>query len=574
MLLRFRLVGGVVVPTALFVAMIVLLLSTSLIATVSYNFGMSRRSVEETEFRYLSFAAVNEMISDLNNLEDQLDPEAFTKNQPRRVLLHGRVTESWVEPIDGSTDRVFVVAKTFRPGQGNPIVVKRLANFKLNTLARAYTNVTDTNKDSPDPIYFSDASNSGAWDRLPDLPRQRYSPSGTIELKQGELAGSIPYVAGSPDGSLYALYAPTLDGWDDQASTAIFLGFIPMTLPWGDFALNTMVNGTQQGLTVGDMVPVAQVLVGHVKDVTVSKGALMLKYSHDSGQWTALPPVEEATLVNGKFEVDSGNYHVQGVAGPLAAYDGGLTAPIYRRGQDSIYQYSDESGDWKVLTPPGTDVMHLAADSVGKTYVQTGDLQPVGIKYLLDILLKNLLDIYPNTSTSALYKQDDEGWAPISNPPARFFDKSGNLVQSSYKGSRGPFLGGMVGGEEGELYVVNRPSSAHLVDTIYKYSNERVWEVVPSPPNKYFDESGLEVELSELPTRLEVGSGSEGELLLRVPNDKGSDGIFVKTKTGYEMFSSVKSASGAYEKVLSQMSGGRPLDGSGKGTFHVKATYF
>ncbi|MCA9797140.1 MAG: hypothetical protein KC910_35260, partial [Candidatus Eremiobacteraeota bacterium] len=468
---------GIIVPTALFVAMFVLLLSTVLIASVSYNFSLSLGSIEATEFRYLSLGAANELLSDLNS---GLELTTYTRDNPRRVTNGGRVVESWVEPIDDDTKTVLVVAQTFTPGQGKPEVVKRLAIFKEHTLARVYTNVTNTDKDSPDPIYFSELSEAGAWNRLPDLPRARYSDSGVLESKPGEVAGTIPYISGSPDGSLYIVYAPTLDGWDDRPSPAYFFG-IPVVLPWGDFALNTMVNGGKQGLTVGDLVPVAQVLVGQVDDVTVSKGAVMYKFSHDDGEWTALPPVEEATLVNGEFAVDTGNYHVQGVAGPPAAYKGGVTVPMYRKGQDSIYEYTDESKQWSIHKPPGKDIMLLATDQGGTEYVQTGDLRQVGPKYLFDILIANLTQIYPNTRTSALHKLENGQWTPIKDPPARFYDKSGKLVDSPYRGSRGPTLGGMIGGDDGELFVVNRPSRAGLVDTVYKYSGGG-WEAVPSPP--------------------------------------------------------------------------------------------
>lgn len=556
-------------PTALFVAMFVLLLSTVLIASVSYNFSLSLGSIEATEFRYLSLGAANELLSDLNS---GLEPTTYSRDNPRRVTNGGRVVESWVEPVDQEAKTVLVVAQTYSPGQGKPEQIKRLANFKERTLARVYTNVTNTDKDSPDPIYYSELSDSGAWNRLPDLPRARYSDAGVLEYKPGEVAGSIPYISGSPDGSAYVVYAPTLDGWDDKPSPAFFFG-IPIFLPWGDFALHTMVNGGNQGLTVGDLVPVAQVLVGQVKDVTVSKGAVMYKFSHDDGDWTALPPVEEATFVNGEMVKQPGNYHVQGVAGPPAAYEGGVSVPVYRRGQDSIYTYTDETNQWTITMPPGKDILLMAADQGGHEYVQTGDLEPVGIKYLLDILIANLTQIYPNTHTSALYRHADGEWTPIPDPPARFYDKSGQLVDSSYPKKRGPTLGGMVGGDEDELFVVNRPSKSGLVDTVYKYS-AGAWEPIPSPPNKYFDSSGAEIEQSGLPKRLEVGMGSDGQLILRVPTTKGSDAIFLQTDEGYDILPPVHGEGGSLEKFLSQMSAGQKRDGSGKGTYYVKATYF
>lgn len=561
----------------MFVAMFVLLLATVMVAGVSLNFSNALNSVETTEFRYLSLGATNELLSELNA---GLERDTYTRGNPRRVKEGGRIIESWVEPLEENEKFVFVVARTFRSGGGKPQVVKKLAMFREHTLARVYTNVTDTDKANPDPVYYSDLSSSGAWSQLPDLSRTRYTNAGTLETKTGQVAGTLPYVSGAPDGSMYVVYAPTLDGWDDKPSPAYFFGIpIPIVLPWGDLALHTIVNGGRKGLTVGDLTPVAQVLIGHVTEVTVSKGAIMMKYSHDDGAWTPLPPAEEAALVGSDFVVDPGNYHLQGVAGPPMAHDKGLTVPLYRKGQDSIYQYSHDTEQWSVVKPPGEDVMLLTTEQSGDAvYVQTGKLQPVGPGYLLNIIaiaagLGDENGIYANTSTSALHRYADGEWTPVPDPPARYFDKSGELKDRSY-GARGPTLSGMVGGDDGELYVVNRPpQGSGLVDTVWRY-HERVWEVVPSPPNKYFDSAGTEVEGSGLPQRLEPGVGLDGQLILRVPTRNGADAIFLKTDEGYDLLPPVHADGGPFEQFLSQISGGAQRDGSGRGGYTVKATYF
>ena len=566
----------------MFVAMFSLLMATVLIANVSSNFDRSLRSVEATEFRYLSFAATNELLSDLGG---GLELDTFSKDHPRRVETDGRVTESWVELLEeGEKKNVFVVAKTYRQSVGQPEVVRRLATYHENTRARVYTNAIDTDTDTADPIFFNDISNSSgntlAWDQLPPLPRTRYTATGTLETKPGENAGTIPYITGSPDGSLYTLYSPTIDGWGDPASPAYFLGIpIPISLRWGDFARNTIVNGGQQGMTVGDLAPVPQVLINSVVDQTaVSKGALFMKYSHENNDWTPLPPAEEAAFVGGQFVTDPGNYALHGVAGPPVAHDGGLSIPLFRKGQDSIYRYSNETSQWSVLKPPGRDVLLMANDQNGTPIVQTGNLQPVGPLYLLDILAGNLLGIYPNTNTSALHKYEDGQWSALPNPPAKFFNKSGGLVNKAYPGSRGPLLSGMVGGKPGEFFVVNRPpSSSGLVDTIYKYS-DGAWELVPSPPDKSYDSSGNEVSRDDLPSRLEACVGSDGQLIIRVPNEGGGlDGIFVqdeKDKGEYDLLAPIQAENGSFQQFLSQMSVGKRRNENGRGAYSVRATYF
>ena len=565
---------GMVVPTALFVAMFALLISTMLLANVSYNFGFSLRAVEATEFRYLSLAASNELLSDLNA---GLDRDRFREGSPRTTRHGGWVTESWVETLPGETNNVLVTARTYRPSRKDlSETVRQLATYREKVLTRVYTNVTDTDKSNPDPTYFNDMKESGSWSTLPAPPRVRYRDDGTLETKAGESAGTIPYVAGAPDGSLYALYAPALDGWGDEPSPVFFFG-VPMTIPWGDFALNTIVAGGRQGMTVGDLAPIPQVLVEGAPDVAISKGAMFQKYSHDTNQWTPLPPAQEAKMVNGKFEVQPGNYHLQGVAGSPVAYDGGMMTPLFRKGKDSIYRYTEKSESWEVLTPPGQDVLLMGTDQSGNAYIQSGELKPVGLEYLLMILVKDLTGIYPNTPKTALHQYKDKAWSTLPDPPAKFYDSDGNLNDRAYP-SKGPTLSGIVGGKEGEFFIVNRPpKNSGLVDTMYKYS-DGAWEVVPSPPNTHFDNSGAEVEESGYPQKLEICTGSDGLLIVRVPNDgNGLDAIFVqdeKDTKSFNILKPVQAADGSYEEFFSQMAGGRRQRDNGLGAFYVRATYF
>lgn len=556
---------AVIIPTAMFVAMFVLLLCTFLIASVSYNFSNSLGSVEATECRYISLAAANELISDMNA---GLDPATFTESNPRRIDDRGRIVESWVEPLDEEYKKILVVARTYRSGV-KPEVVKRLSTFKPLTTARLYTNNTDQDISKPDPIYYSEVAESGEWSVLPDPPKMRYTDAGVLETVPGEVVGSIPYMSGSPDGNLYALYVPVMDGWQDKP-TWIFI----LPLKQGELALKTVVTGGQQGMTVGDLQPILQVLIDYASEVTLSKGMVPMKYSHDDNAWTALPPVPNVRIVNGQAQVEAGNYHLDGVGGPPVAWDGGGAAAVYLKGQDAIVQLDADADAWTAVTAPPGDITYLAADHEGTLYTQTASLQRVNIGYLLNILLGNLTSIYANTPTSALHKRVDGQWQQIPDPPAKFYDDSGQLVDSPYPGTRGPTIGGMIGGEEGKLLVVNRPSNSALKDTVWKYT-DGVWEVVPSPPNTYFDGSGAEVNAGGVPARLEVGMGSDGQAIVRIPSTLGADAIYTESETGdWELVPVVQSGGSGVVQTLSQMSGGQKKDGSGKGTFIVKATYF
>lgn len=635
--------NGVIIPTALFVAQVVLLLVTFMFASITYNFNMSLGQVEATEFRYLSLGAANELISKLNNeieLNDgvesppikdgELQYDAPTKEDPEQFIEQGRVIERWIEPLDDEVgEKVLVVARTYRQSRSNAQEVRLLARFRSNTLARVYNNSLDGDRSTVDPIYYSESSPSGAWEQLPDVTKVIYGTDGALQTFEGETANSIPYISGSPDGSVYVLYAPVLDGWEDRKATMALppihglnlaklgplieftltgglsdvgvvlesvLGLLSpqptLDIKLGKFALNTIDTGNKMGMTIGDLQPINQVLIEYASEVTIAKGASMLKYDHDSDSWKTLPPLENLVLADdGQFVSETGNYYVQGVAGPPTGFEGGMAFPLYRKGQDAVIRYDDKEGTAEKVnlstlpvlpaqgetgTPPvpGKDILLLASDQTGAVYAQTGDLEPVDFNYLLDVMLGNLDSISAETLTSSIHKYENGTLTHVPNPPAKFFDKSGNLVEDPYPGSRGPTLGGMVGGETGELTVVNRPTAPGLVDTVYRFRDNE-WEVVPSPPNTYYDSTGNEVDDSGLPDRLEIGMGAEGNLILRIPTTKGSDSVFVESENEgeYDILPPVTASDGGYVKFLSQMSAGKKRDGSKKGEFRVYATY-
>ena len=612
--------AGIIVPTALFVAMFVLLLSTVLVASVSQNLNLSLGTLEATESRYLSFAVVNELLSDLSAGTVKVDQ--WTRSSPRTTYNEGYTSESWVEQLaDGN---VLVVAQTRRSSQSKPEVVKRLAVYKDYDLTRVYTNRNDNNPNTPDPVFYSEAS-AGAWSKLPDFPRQRLKDDGTVDVKPGEKGGTLFWLAGAPDGSMYGVYSPTLDGWGDVPSP---LNLFPANLipfPWGKITLKTLVAGTSQGMTVGDLTPIAQCLINNLTDFSVTKGAVFLKYDFSADEWKPLPPPEEATIgVDGKVVRDPGNYHVKGAGGVPATYEGGALMPVFRKGADTIYRYTESTREFEVLAPPDKDVILMAADQQGTPFVQTGTIQPVGVDYFLRVLFEDFSNIKPQISGAAMWKREGDQWVKIPDPPAQFYNKGGQLVDCRYSPGRGPVLGGMTGGENGEFYVCNRPeragigdgvlsgamgdlrsaladgqvpdldalanagrdlrstltprafSATDLVDTIYKYNSQGEWELVPSPPNKKIDPvTGDAVDQPGLPENLEIGQGSNGRLIIRETGNRNTpDPLFVQTQGGsWDLLPSVRTEGGPFEVDLAQISGGRRREGT-RGSYVVKATYF
>lgn len=562
--------NGVIIPTALFVAMFVLMMVTLLVSKTSMDMGNSANSLERTEFRYLSLAAANELLADLNAGQAEHDDE------PRSVAGDGRITESWVEPVEAHENYIFVIARTFRPSSGVTEKVRRFAIFQPKIQAKIYASVADTNKDSPDPIYYAD---SGSWSVLPSMPRLRYSDSGKLQAEVGQAAGSTPFYVGARDDSVYAIYAPTLDGWNDPQERAYYRGLpIPLLrFQWGDFVLNNLVTASRQGQTSADMAavtPLIHEVTNPDQKLSLSRGAVPMKFSHATNQWTPLPAPNEAVFDGEKFVEQQGNYWVQGVPGPMAAHPDGVTVPLIRKGRDAIYRWKNGAEKWDIIAPPGQDIIALATDQVGTTYVQTGLLNPSDLGDLLQVLSGNFRGITPKTSSSALHRLHLNGeWERIPDPPPAFFDQNGELQKSSYNGNRGPLLGSMVGGEDGELYLVSRPHRPDLVDTIFRFRDGE-WEALPSPPNVYYA-AGTPMDRSGAPERLELALGADGEVTARIPSQLGADAIFVRNEDGqYELLPPVQTPNGGFESTLYQISGGGKPDESGRGTYRVKATYF
>jgi len=569
----------------MFVAMFVLLLSTMLVANVSMNLNMSLGALESTESRYLSLAAANQLLSDLGLGTVKVDD--YTKAHPLRTAHEGYTTDSWVEPQGAGT--VLVVSKTYRSGQSKPEFVKRLAIYKDYDLTRVITNGNDTNPNTPDPVYYSDGAAAGAWNKLPDFERCRVTDSGTIETRPGEKGGTLFWVAGDYQGSMYGIYVPALDGWGDNPSCLDILPILPFQ--WGKITLERLVSGNEQGKTIGDLTPVAQVLINNLTDFSVTKGAVMMKYDVESGEWSTMPPPPEATVVGGKAVVQEGNYHVKGAGGVPSTYEGGAFMPVFRKGPDTIYNYKEQTKSFEVMaTPPrpeapgATDVLLMAADQQGVPMVQSGQivrpslLEELG--YFWRILNFDFSAMQPQVSNPALHIRGEDGqWTKVDDPPAQFYKRTGELAPPGGYSSRGLMLGGMVGGENGEFFVVNRPwpPNGTLADTIYKYNpnNPEKWELVPSPPNVAYDPvTGKKIDKPGVPPTMELGQAANGKIILRLTDTGGPDPIYVQTQGGsFDLLPPVRTEGGPMEKNLAQIAGGRRREGT-RGAYVVRATYF
>ena len=570
MMLAKRWLGkGVILPTVMFVAMFALVMATALVARMSMNFDLSLGSVEKVELRYLSLGASNELLSDLNA---GLDLDTYTKDTPRETRVGGRVVQSWVEKVGGvNGESIFAVARSYADLPANGQIVRQLAVFKPNLDGRVYANTMDTDPGTPAPIYYTD---SGAWRKVPDLKAMRYSPSGVLEVDASRSAGTIPYYVGTRDDSVYTAYSPALDGWGDNPETIWFMGIpTPIQARGGDVMRRALAQSSDNGLTVCDLAAGGQIyheITNPSNKPSLTKGGVLARYSHATEEWTPLPPVPEATFDGNQFVPQDGDYWPRGIPGPIAAYDGGVQLPLFRSGQDSIYQWKEGESDWDVLTPPGKDVMAMTSDRDGTLYVQTGDVRPSSFATMMKVVSGDFRDITPNTRVSALHQFENGNWTKIPDPPARFFNSQGQLVASAYPGQRGPLIRSLAGGKGGELYLVNRPQTGGLADTIYKYS-DGAWELVPSPPNKHFDSSGQEVEEPGPPAKLEIALGIDGEMVVRNITEDGLSGIFVKDESGeYKLLPE----SGQLEGSIAQMSAGGKPESSGKGHYLVRATYF
>lgn len=598
--------------------MFVLLICTVLVANVSLNLHLALGAVEATESRYISFAVANQLLSDLGAGNVQVGD--YTKSRPNETINEGYTTHSWVEQLNDGN--VLVVAKTFRSGHSKPEVVKRLAVYKDFDLTRVYTNRNDNNPSSPDPVFYSETSSgSGAWSKLPNFPRQRVKDDGTLDVRP-ENGGTLFWVSGDPNGNMYGVYAPALDGWGDVPSP---LSIVPIiAFPWGKITLKTIVAGTSRGMTLGDLTPIAQAMINNLTDFAVTKGTVFMKFDPNANDWKALPPPPEATIqMEGgkrKAVVQSNDFHIKGAGGVFATYEGGALMPVYRQGGDTIYRYTDATEKFEVMAPPDEDILLMAADQQGTAFVQTGTIQPVGIAYFLRVLFEDFSAIQPGITGTGLWKREGEEWVKIPDPPAEFYNKAGEIRSQPYNSSRGPTLGGMTGGENGEFYVCNRPfsgnageeiseyidglntalldnvgdgkepdlstlpmrgrgrsrGSSELVDTVYKYTTDGKWELVPSPPNKAIDPvTGKAVDQPGLPDDLEIGQAASGRLIVRESgNGLTPDPIFVQTQGGsWDMLPPVRTEGGPFEVDLAQISGGRRREGT-RGAYVVKATYF
>ncbi len=86
-----------------------------LVGTIQYNLGVSLNSIEEAELNYATFGSANELLSDLNRGDLEID--TYTEGRPYRVQENNVEILTWIETLEENEEVIFAVALASRPGQ-------------------------------------------------------------------------------------------------------------------------------------------------------------------------------------------------------------------------------------------------------------------------------------------------------------------------------------------------------------------------------------------------------------------------------------------------------------------------
>ena len=497
---------AVIIPTAMFVAMVVLLLVTGIAGEAYLNLRFTGLEAERTRLTFLAEGAVNELISGLNQNPTAL---SYTAAAPLTTTTDGVTLRSWseVDPAAPHLRRIYSKAyPSNAPGQA--ATYTRVVRTAARATGMIYTNIPDT-VTTPDSVLKKDTS-AASWTLLPPAKRMRYTVAGVLETHPTAYAGTMLFTGADQRSNFYVVYPPALDGW----------GFTPASS--GNLALNMILTKAISGQTLLNLMPIAQEVAeifDYVRD-ELSQGAVVLKYDGTTNLWSALPPAPNAIDSPTGPVFEAGNFHIKGLCGPVSCNGDDLYVPVYRKGPDAIYKFhftgvTATSGTWTLLPAlldiggQPTSMSQVAVDGLGRVFAISRS--------------------YPGGGDDAVHELRNNRWVALPEVPGSFYDAGGQLQESPVAPTG---LGVMAAGQDGALYVVSEGIiSDGTVDTIFKWAGGK-WVAVPNQENLSHAGTGPP---SVGAKKADIGVDCDGKLVVRAAVDTFRDQIFVGTGAGYQV---------------------------------------
>lgn len=470
---------GVVIPTAMFLVLVLFGLITAIHLSVQQNYLVTRHSHGQTRARYLAKAAVAAMVAVLN--ADASVERLHEGEQNAKIVRTGDESElkSWVVPADVPDVLHVVGVGTTRDGyaERTEAVVRRSSAqgvlfVRLKANDRAIT------------FYYTDGSPTGpgaAWTIVNPIPIELTDANGrVVNLRESrddtaDFVGKVRSSAADQQGNLYAAVAR------DKGDRVVRYNI--KTQAWEllpDIPAQAYDRNGQMEVAVSTPAELSMLASdgqNRLYTVRPRDGAdtvLMLDQNPTDGskpRWRPLPVV----MISGETN------EVMGAMQDLAADSRGrLYARIPGRAEDTIVQYvpTDDyaSGVWRSLLSPRK---YCAVDK------RSGTLEDIYFEKQVPADL-SYLSVSPQGDLYAVYTQDgldtvfrrrssassgDADWKLLSPPERVYYDLDGSVQREEGLVQR---LRQSAVDANGRLYVRwDRKSRNKKVDSVFLYASPR-----------------------------------------------------------------------------------------------------
>ena len=373
---------GFAVVTGLFVAMLVYMLATILMANNQYNIGFTRHGYLQVQAQLLAQAATQQALAKLNTVPGwQLEHEGRDKSE--KITMDGGALESWVEPMDEQKVRLIGVGSIGGRSQ-------RICQILLKRPAVKAVDFALQNNPAPtsDKVFYMEQDGLG-WNGLPNPPAQHWDDLGlarTVDMEKDGVtpksSNSFKAICGDGQGNVYAIVGRSdhdeIMRYNTQSAKHEWELLPPI--------LNRDLSGKQLGgrYLIPDLEGIA---VNGERDLVVLDkrtgvdGLYHLDLSKvvpggpgiekDQSPWTQLLPPPRGTFDKQRqFKQSTNTEMVNGEAAQVCVDNNGQLYMLSRSGSPpAIYRYrpSDASnwsvGEWKVLPPPPRTYFTVATDA-------------------------------------------------------------------------------------------------------------------------------------------------------------------------------------------------------------------
>lgn len=425
---------GVAIPTALFIVLVLFSLITITVFTVNQNVRFTYRSHYKTQAYFLAKAADNKAIYLLSTDPGWEAAHTGQTNAYEEDFGNGMRFRVWLEQHPLYANLYFLRGEGLinansaaEINESYDLVVKKEPEVYGTYFARKSI------PGYPDVVYYRNQASD--WTPIPPVPRMRYDSSFALTIATptgiGSYATNMTSGVGDQKGNFYGVWR--LDGIDTLYKYSVtddkWISIYPPAKQWYDSSgVLQSADGPCPNFheIATDGTKYLYARFGREGIDTIYRCNLETA-TDSSAEWSVLPAAPRRHYDATGALVDDG-----GIAGNLCDLDadgqGNLICRNSRDGIDTIYRYSESTGQWGNV-PPVPKRYYTYQDGAPVEHAGAGYIELTKLSLSKDGILYGR---WSRDNIDTIYRfparDNENGWGTIPPSPYEIYNRLGDLV--------------------------------------------------------------------------------------------------------------------------------------------------